>query len=103
MVSKLLSEEWGNPSSIHRKGVDAKMILEQSRTIVASAIGANPSEVYFTSGGTEANNLAITGICLARSEVRSSLITSTLEHPSVTKTVRGLKRQGWNLQVFPLI
>jgi cysteine desulfurase len=123
-VNKALVENWGNPSSSHRKGKDAKTMLEHSRALIADALGVKPCEIYFTSGGTEANNLAIYGAALAYSSRASSrdsaqsrdsassrdsaqgrssdyaggsLVTSTLEHPSVTKTVRGLKRSGWDV------
>jgi cysteine desulfurase len=101
-VARMLLEDWGNPSSAHRKGRDAKAVLEQSRETVASALGAAPSEIYFTSGGTEANNLAITGACLARNRVGGSIVTSTLEHPSVTKTVRGLRRSGRQVEYIDM-
>ncbi|MDR1014119.1 MAG: cysteine desulfurase [Coriobacteriales bacterium] len=120
-VAEALAENWGNPSSVHHKGKDAKAVLEQSRARIADALGVEPPEVYFTSGGTEANNLAISGACLAHGRTldracghacgplhgpacgpphglaAGALVTSTLEHPSVTKTVRGLKRTGWDV------
>jgi cysteine desulfurase len=101
-IERVLLEDWGNPSSTHHKGKAAKTILEQSRETVASALGAVSSEIYFTSGGTEANNLAIFGACLAQSRVGGSIITSTLEHPSVTKSVRGLRRSGWQVEYIDM-
>lgn len=99
-VCEALRDNWGNPSSSHHKGREAKGILERSRATIASSIGVHPDEVYFTSGGTEANNLAIIGSCLAQRERHGQgmVVTSTLEHPSVTKTVRGLKREGWPVE-----
>lgn len=90
-------EEYGNASSLHALGKRAKSILEESRQTIAGALGVDPDEVYFTSGGTESNNLAIRGACMARGQEAGRIITSALEHPSVTRTVRGLKREGWRV------
>lgn len=97
-VCEVLRDHWGNPSSSHRRGREAKAILERSRETIAASIDARPEEIYFTSGGTEANNLAIVGACRAQGACRKTVVTSTLEHPSVTKTVRGLKREGWSVE-----
>lgn len=97
-VARTMRDVFGNPSSQHAKGRAAQELLVESRAAVAEAVGAFPDEIYFTSGGTEANNLAITGAgaAFAREHGRpGTVITSALEHPSVTKTVRGLKRDGW--------
>lgn len=98
-VVRAMRDEYGNPSSMHAKGRSAKALLEESRVSIAQAIGAFPDEIYFTSGGTESNNLAITGACAAfeRRHGAGTIITTALEHPSVTKTVRGLKRSGWSV------
>ena len=99
-VSAVMRDAYGNPSSQHAKGHAARALLDESRAVVAEAVGAFPDEIYFTSGGTEANNLAITGSCsaYARDHGRAgAVVTSALEHPSVTKTVRGLKRDGWTV------
>lgn len=85
---------YGNASSTHALGKRAKRALEESRMVVADALGAEPDEVFFTSGGTESNNLAIRGCVLARGISSGRVITSALEHPSVTRSVRGLKREG---------
>jgi cysteine desulfurase len=105
-VADTLRENFGNPSSTHACGNRAKAALEHSRTILADALHVSPREIYFTSGATESNNLALMGACLAwQNQYRSpnskercgNLITTALEHPSVTKTVRNLKRQGWHV------
>jgi cysteine desulfurase len=97
-VSDALKIYWGNPSSMHGKGNSAKRILEDSRVTVASALKVCPEEVFFTSGGTESNNLAIAGSCMARQYEKNSIIISSLEHPSVTKTVRNFRRIGWGVR-----
>ena len=96
-MTMALEETWGNPSSSHARGKAARKLLEESRATVARALDVEPHELYFTSGGTEADNLAIQGACLARQNTHDSLITTTLEHPAVTKSVRGLRRAGWNV------
>jgi cysteine desulfurase len=93
-MNEVLVGEYGNASSQHRKGCAAKAILEESRSVLAEALNVQPDEIYFTSGGTESNNLAITGVCMAAESLCGRIVTSTLEHPSVTKTIRSLKRQG---------
>lgn len=89
--------DYGNASALHKLGQRAKVILEKSRATVADALGVEPDEIFFTSGGTESNNLAIRGVCYARAQSKGQVITSALEHPSVTRSVRGLKREGWDV------
>jgi cysteine desulfurase len=79
-------EHFGNPSSSHPYGVRARQAVDQARAKVAALLGCEPSEVLFTSGGTEANNLAIRGVCEAWPE-RRGVVTSVIEHPA---TARGL-------------
>ena len=93
-MNEVLAESWGNPSSPHAVGRKAKAVLEESRAIIADALGVDPDEVYFTSGSTESNNLAIRGACLAHREHPGQIITSSLEHSSVTRTVRGMRRDS---------
>jgi cysteine desulfurase len=97
VIRQTLEDDFGNPSSLHRKGVEAKRVREHSRETIAQALEVEPDEIFFTSGGTEANNLGLTGACLARRNPRGTVITTELEHPSVTKTVRNLKREGWRV------
>ncbi|MDR2109292.1 MAG: cysteine desulfurase, partial [Coriobacteriales bacterium] len=99
-IVETLEHNWGNPSSQHHRGRQAKALLEDSRQAVAEALGVEPCEIYFTSGGTESNNLALQGAVWAagaQGNGSRKLVTSTLEHASVTKTVRNLKRQGWKI------
>ena len=98
-VAATMGEGFGNASAAHARGRCAKALLEESRATVAEALGVEPEELYFTSGGTESNNLAIIGACrsVRVSEGRNGIVVSTVEHPSVTKTVRGLKREGWKV------
>lgn len=85
-----------NASSRHQFGRAARQALEQAREQVAQAVGAHPTQVVFTSGGTEANNLAIRGICAALKPGR--IAVSEIEHPAVMKPVQSLQQQGWKLE-----
>lgn len=92
-MNEVMRDAWGNPSSAHAVGMRAKEVLEESRATIAGALGVEPGEVYFTSGATESNNLAVRGVCSARRDNPAKIITSTLEHASVTRSVRGMRRE----------
>ncbi len=92
---RVLTEDYGNPSSLHHKGVAAEHIVTSAREAIAQSLGASPEEIIFTSGGTEANNLAIRGVA-ALSRGRH-LITTTTEHSSVLAACRALTEEGFEL------
>lgn len=89
-------QHYGNASSRHGFGRQARQAVEEAREQVAHAVGAHPSQVIFTSGGTEANNLAIKGV--AGWMKPGTLAVSSIEHPCVTQPARDLRRQGWKLK-----
>lgn len=89
-----LTAEYGNPSSMHRKGVEAERILKDARGTVARALGGKEKEILFTSGGTEANNLALTGLYKATNRRGRHIVSTRIEHPSVLKTLEHLKTLG---------
>ncbi|MER3457152.1 MAG: cysteine desulfurase NifS [candidate division GAL15 bacterium] len=91
-VREVLEHVHGNPASLHRLGLEAERVLQASRQTVAAALGANPEEVVFTSGGTEANNLAVFGTVWARR--KPHVVVSSFEHSSVLEPVRRLREQG---------
>lgn len=94
-VAAALREDFGNPSSIHHFGQRAKAVVDQARSAVAALIGADPSEVVFTSGGTESDNLAIRGAVEALDRTgRRHVIASAIEHEAVLNTVKALGRRG---------
>jgi cysteine desulfurase len=94
-MTKVLREDFGNPSSVHHFGQRAKSAMDQARSSVASLIGADPSEVVFTSGGTESDNLAIRGSAEALDATRRRhLIATTIEHEAVLNTLKALARRG---------
>ena len=93
-------KDYANPSSLHAMGKDARARIENARKIIASKINAQPYEIHFTSGGTEANNLAIRGI-VARSK-KKEIITSTIEHASVIETCKELANKGYKSHFLPV-
>src|SRR5262249_1706298 len=90
-----------NPSSAHREGARARRLLEDARTELARLIGARPGEVVFTSGATEANNLALRG-GMAAARGRDGLVVTAIEHASVLETARALDAEGVRLTVVPV-
>jgi cysteine desulfurase len=97
-----LRDRFGNASSIHQFGQEARAAVDKARRDVASLIKARPNEIVFTSGGTEANNLAIRGICEAAQTHGRHIITSVIEHPSVRGVVDYLEKQGWSITRLPV-
>lgn len=89
--------EYGNASSQHFLGRQALKAVDEARAKIAAAIGAKPSEIYFTSGGTESDNWAIKGIAYAKADKGKHIITSRIEHPAVMKTCESLQKQGFEV------
>ncbi|MDR2570858.1 MAG: cysteine desulfurase [Oscillospiraceae bacterium] len=94
---RVMKESFGNPSSMHEYGRRAKSELETARKNVADALGAKPENIYFTSGGTEANNWAILGTAEALSRKGKHIITTAIEHSAVTEPIKKLENQGWEV------
>jgi cysteine desulfurase len=101
-VNKCFSQYYGNASEHHLPGRQAKEILENSRKTIATALGAKPDEVIFTSGGTESNNLALFGIAQAYKKKSRHIIISTIEHPAVTMCAKKLSREGFDITYIPV-
>ena len=94
-------EVWGNPSSLYEHGQKAKEVLEQAREDVASVINADPKEIYFTSGGSEADNQAIlTAAEIGRKQGKKHIISSAFEHHAVLHTLEKLKREGFDITLL---
>ncbi|MSO83187.1 MAG: cysteine desulfurase NifS [Acidobacteria bacterium] len=103
LMAAALREEFGNPSSVHHFGQRAKAVIDQARSAVAALIGADPSEVVFTSGGTESDNFAVRGAAEALEHTRRRhLIASTIEHEAVLNTLKALTRRGWEATLLPV-
>ena len=94
---ELMVEEFGNPSSLHTRGFQARKLLEEARAQVADALGAQPEEITFTSGGTESNNLVLFGAAQARRRLGNKIVTTAAEHDSVLNPCRALEQQGFQV------
>lgn len=102
-IQKCFLESWGNPSSAHEKGYEAKAILASARERIASVLGCNAGEIYFTSCGTEADNWAIKGAArrLAK-KGKTHIITTAIEHPAVLNTCKALEKEGFTVTYLPV-
>ena len=96
-MKPFLQTVYGNPSSLHHKGVEAKNAIENARKTIAGLISARPEEIVFTSGGTESCNLAILGLAKALKGERGHIITTAIEHHAVLEPLLELKKQGWKI------
>lgn len=96
------TEVYGNPSSAHNYGIEAKRAIEKSRVQVAKMLNCKPSEITFTGGGTESNNLAIIGIANANKSRGKHIIISAVEHPAVNEVALNLQKQGFELSIAPV-
>ncbi len=94
---------WGNPSSIHASGREAREALNRARATVARLVGAKPSEIMFTSGGSESNTTAIRSAALrGAGEGKRHILTTAIEHPSVLNTLRALSSEGFEVEILPV-
>src|SRR5688572_4792760 len=102
-MAQTMREVWGNASSVHHFGQQAKAALDEARSQVASLLGAEASEIVFTAGGTESDNLAIRGAAEALEPTgRKHLVTSAIEHEAVLNTIRSLGKRGWRVTIVPV-
>lgn len=102
IVIKVMTEDYGNPSSMHRKGVEAERYIRNTKEIVAKSLKVKEKELIFTSGGTESNNLALIGMANANKRAGRHIITSSIEHPSVQNTIKYLEEQGFEVTWLPV-
>ena len=96
-IQPYLSEKYGNPSSIHHKGQEAKKAVEDARKKVADLINAEPKEIIFTGSGTEGNNMALKGIAFANKDRGKHIITTKIEHKSILNSTKWLEKQGFDV------
>lgn len=101
-MTPYLCDHFGNPSSPHPYGVEARRAVECAREQLAGLIGAKAGEIIFTSGGTEANNMAIKGVAAAYHERGDHLITTAIEHPAVLEPCQYLERLGYRVTILPV-
>ena len=92
-----MEENFGNPSSLHKAGLAAQLAVDNVRKIIAKAIAADPSCIYFTSGATESNNIAIIGTAGAYGKRKPKIVTTSIEHSSVEKTMEYLEQNGFEI------
>lgn len=97
IVIKTMTEDFGNPSSLHMKGIEAEKYLRDAREIIAKTLKAAEKEIIFTSGGTESNNFALIGIAEAYKRAGKHIVTTAIEHASVSDTMKYLKEQGFSV------
>jgi cysteine desulfurase len=97
-----LSDKFGNASSLHSFGQEAKEALEESREKVAKLLAANPEEIIFTSGGTESDNLALKGIARRNKDKGKHIITTSVEHPAILETCKKLEKEGFAVTYLPV-
>lgn len=102
LMNKYYTEQFGNPSSLHQFGQEARQGINWGREILAQILGANPGEIYFTSGGTEADNLAILGTAFANQHRGRHVIISSIEHHAVLDSGKYLEEQGFRVTYLPV-
>ena len=102
VVIKTMAEEYGNPSAMHRKGIIAERYIKEAKEVLAKSLKVESKEIFFTSGGTESNNMALIGAAMANRRSGSRIITTEIEHPSVKNTMKYLEEQGFELIILPV-
>lgn len=102
LMMRLLRVDYGNPSSLHNRGMEAENYVKEARKRIAQTLKANEKEIYFTSGGSESNNLAIVGSALANKRSGMHVITTAIEHPSVANPFAYLEEQGFAVTYLPV-
>nr|WP_106780087.1 cysteine desulfurase family protein [Lysinibacillus timonensis] len=102
VMTKIMSEEYGNPSSIHTAGRRARKVLDEARNTLARAVGAKDSEIIITSGGTEADNAAIFGTAQALKSKGKHIITTQIEHHAVMHACEKLEKEGFDVTYLPV-
>ena len=102
-MTAVLRDEFGNPSSVHHFGQRTKALVDEARSAVSALIGADPTEVVFTGGGTEGDNFAIRGVAEALEvSARRHIVASAIEHEAVLNTCKALARRGWRITLLPV-
>jgi len=96
-MNKINREMYGNPSSLHSKGIEAERLIKEARETIAGTLGVDSRDIYFTSGGTESNNLAIMGFLRANPRKGKHVITTKIEHPSVLEVCKHLSENGYKV------
>lgn len=101
-IISAMDEVWGNPSSLHEKGIEASNLLSTARRTLSKILSCDEKEIYFTSGGTESNNIAILGAVNAMKRKGNKIITTSIEHPSVKSVYEKLSINGYDVVFLPV-
>lgn len=99
-MSDIMLNEYGNPSSLHRRGIEAEKLIKRAKESIAATIKAKSSEIFFTSGGTESDNLAVMGVCGASRG--KHIISTKIEHPAMLNTLEHLHSMGYKVDLLPV-
>lgn len=102
LMTKIMCEDYGNPSSLHRKGMQAEQYIRYAKETVAKNLKVNEKEIFFTSGGTESDNLALRGCAYANCRAGRHLITTKIEHPAILQTMKQLEEEGFRVTYLPV-
>lgn len=102
LMAKVMYEDYGNPSSMHRLGLKAEQYMKDAAAMIAGSLKVEPKEILFTSGGTEANNLALIGTAMANRRRGNHIITTRIEHPSVHQPLVHLEENGFEISFAPV-
>lgn len=102
IVVKAMTDDYGNPSSMHMVGVNAEKYIKDAQENIAKILKVDAKEIYFTSGGTEANNMAVIGTAMANKRSGNKIITTMVEHPSVASPMKYLEEQGFDVIYLPV-
>ena len=102
LMYKIMCEDYGNPSSMHHKGVEAEQYLRYARETLAKLLKVNEKDILFTSGGTESDNIALIGAAMANHRSGRHLVTTKIEHPAILQTMAYLENQGFEVSYLPV-
>ena len=102
LMTRIMCEDYGNPSSLHRKGVEAEKYIRYAKEVIAQNLKVNEKEIIFTSGGTESDNLALRGCAYANCRSGRHLITTQIEHPAILQTMKHLEEEGFKVTYLPV-
>ncbi len=102
LMTKIMCEDYGNPSSMHRKGVESEKYIRYAKETIARTLKVQEKEILFTSGGTESDNIALIGTAFANFRAGNHIITTGIEHPAVLQTCAYLEKQGFEITYLPV-
>ena len=101
LAADVMYNSYGNPSSLHRKGIEAEKLIKTAKEQIAETLKVSPNDIYFTSGGTESDNLAIIGGCKASRG--KHIISTKIEHPAVLNTLQNMEKKGYTVELVPVL